>query len=80
MDVDQLAVVTAAVLKKAKLTQAHYCGPLSGRPEMFVPPHGKFYTLYNAWFSICTDAFYEKFNTDNDPLYDLVEEEERAAA
>jgi hypothetical protein len=47
---------------------------------MFVPPQGKFYTLYNALFSICTDAFYEKFNTDNDPLYGLVEEVERTAA
>ena len=63
-----------------KARQKHYCGPLSDRPEMFTKPEGNFYRLYDELFAVGTDAFYKKFNSDNDPLYDLVEEEERAAA
>ena len=63
-----------------KARQKHYCSPLSDRPEIWTKPAGNFYRLYNELFEIGTDAFYEKYNTDNDPLYDFVGEVDRTAA
>jgi len=56
-----------------KAREAHYCSPLSGRPEMYVVPEGNFYSLYNELFEIGTEAFYNKFNTQDEVLLGITE-------
>ena len=58
-----------------KARESHYCSPLSGRPEMYVVPEGNFYSLYNELFVIGTEGFYNKFNTQDEVLVQVKEDQ-----